>query len=134
MKLEGKKEFAARVLGVGKGRIIFNNKRLADIKEALTRQDIIDLFNDKAILIREIKGRVKIKRRETRKKAGSRKHSPKKGKKEYVSLTRKFRAYISELRKHNQLSKENYLKIRKEIRARIFNDKLHLKERIENIK
>ena len=55
MKLDKKKAFVAKVLGIGKGRVVLNKNRLADIKEAMTRQDIIDLLNDNAKFIREIK-------------------------------------------------------------------------------
>ena len=134
MKLDGKKDFAARVLGVGKGRIAFNNLRLADIKEALTRQDIIDLCGDGAIIIKEIRGRAKKEKRKTRKRAGSFRHKSKKGKDEYMIITRKSRAYIQELREHESITEEQYQKLRKEIRARMFKDKVHLKERIAQFK
>lgn len=134
MKLEGKKAFAARVLGVGAGRVLFNKARLAEIKEAMTRQDIIELLKDNAIAIKEIKGRAKKEKRTTRKKAGSRRHVPRNPKSVYITITRKLRGHLSELRKQNKLSKENFLQLRKEIKARAFKDKVHLKERIANLK
>ena len=71
MNLEKKKMLAARTLGVGKARIIFNVARINEIKEAITKQDIRDLAADKAILIREIKGTKKKVKRKTRRRAGS---------------------------------------------------------------
>ena len=132
MKLEGKKDLAARTLGVGKHRIIFNLERLSDIKEAITKQDIRDLVNDKAITLKEIGGRKKIVRRKHRRRAGSIKIKKKDGKREYVILTRKLRNYLADLRKKNKVTSEQYYKIRKEIRAKDFKSKANLKERIEN--
>ena len=49
MNLEKKKALAAKILHVGKERIVFNSERLAEIKESITRQDIRDLFANKSI-------------------------------------------------------------------------------------
>ncbi|MCX8158685.1 MAG: hypothetical protein N3D20_00085 [Candidatus Pacearchaeota archaeon] len=131
MNLKKKKIFAAKVLKVGKDRILFNKERLADIKEALTRQDILDLLNDGAILIREIKGRKKIVKRKTRRRKGSIRKSPKNKKRKYVLMVRNLRSYIKQLKKQGKITKEQYYKLRKEIRASLFKDKAHLKERIK---
>jgi len=37
MKINNKKELAARTLGIGKSRILFNNSRLSEIKDAITK-------------------------------------------------------------------------------------------------
>ena len=131
MKLENKKEFAAKVLGIGKGRIVFNKLRLAEIKEAMTRQDIKDLHNDGAIAIKEIKGRKKIVRRRTRRRVGSRKKSIVNKKRIYMTITRKLRSYIAELRKAEKITYEQYLMLRREIRAHNFKDKSRMKERLK---
>jgi len=133
MKLENKKKFAAKVLGVGKGRIILNKSRLSEVKEAMTRQDIKDLFSSGAISIAEIKGRRKVEKRVTRRRAGSRKQPAINKKMRYVITTRKLRAYVSELRKNEKITKEQFLKLRNEIRASAFKDKAHFKERIRLI-
>ena len=103
MKLENKKDFASNVLGAGKGRIIFNKSRLSEIKEAMTRQDIRDLFASGAISIAEIKGRKKIEKRLTRRRAGSRRQPAIDKKRQYIITTRKLRAYLSELRKAEKI-------------------------------
>jgi len=131
MKLENKKKFAANVLGVGKGRIIFNTSRLSEIKEAMTRQDVKDLFAGGAISIAEIKGRRKVERRVTRRRAGSVRQPAVNKKRKYMITTRKLRAYISELRKHEKVSEEQFSKLRNEIRASAFKDKAHFKERLK---
>ena len=131
MKLENKKEFAANVLGVGKGRIIFNKTRLSELKEAMTRQDIKDLFSSGAIFIAEIKGRRKVEKRITRRRAGSRRQPAINKKMLYATTTRKLRAYVAELRRSEKITKEQFFKLRNEIRASAFKDKAHFKERIK---
>jgi large subunit ribosomal protein L19e len=130
MNLKKKKVLASKSLGVGVGRVILNNSRLADIKEAITRQDMRDLLADGAISIREIKGRAHKEKRKTRRRAGSVRMKIKPGKREYVILTRKFRRHLNELRKQEKLSAEQFTRLRKEIKARAFKSLAQLKERI----
>lgn len=134
MKLDNKKDLASRALQVGKGRIVFNNERLAEIKEAITKADIKQLVLDKAIVVREIKGSRKHVARKTRRRAGSFRKKVINGKTKYVILTRKLRKYLAELKKQEVLSNEHYHKLRKEIRAKNFRDKAHIKERIIALK
>lgn len=134
MNLRKKKNLAVKTLGVGRDRISFNTQRLDEIKEAITKQDIRDLVNSKAILINEIRGsKSKVKRR-TRRRAGSIKKTVGNRKRKYVILTRKLRAYAAELRKHGLVDRQKYLILRKEIKSKIFRSKAHLKERIASIK
>jgi ribosomal protein L19E len=130
MKLNTKKELAAKTLNVGKSRIIFNTTRLVDIKEAITKQDIRDLFSDKAISLREIKGKKTKIKRKTRRRTGSIKKNVNKGKEKYMALTRKLRTYIFSLRKQEKIPQEKYLSLRKEIRASLYRSKAHLKEKL----
>ena len=52
-------------------------------------------------------------------------------KQEYVKITRKLRNYVSELKKQNKISPEDYKRLRKEIKARVFKSKGQLKENLE---
>jgi large subunit ribosomal protein L19e len=131
MKLDGKKDLVARVLKVGKDRIVFNSNMLAEIKEAITKQDILDLKNQGAISIKEVKGRKKIVKRNTRRRIGSIKKKVKKSKKDYMALTRKLRAHISNLKRQGKISPEKFDKIRKEIRAKEFRSLSNMKERLK---
>lgn len=131
MKLDKKKQLAARTLKVGKGRIIFDNSKFDEIKEAITRQDIRDLVSVGAIKIKEEKGRRKKKRRRTKRREGKIKKKIKRRKQKYVKLTRKLRDYIAKLKKQGKISKDQYYKIRKKIRAKDFRSKAHLKEYIK---
>ena len=133
MQLNKKKELAARVLGIGKKRIIFNKEALEEVKEALTNQDIRELVKSGSIFVKEIGGTKKQVKRNTRRRAGSIKKKVNTRKRDYMTITRKLRAYISELRKHGTISSEEYWKLRKEIRAKNFKSKAHMKERISQV-
>ena len=131
MNLGKKKNLAAKTLGVGKDRIVFNVERISEIKEAITRQDIRDLYVNKAITVKDIKGRKKVVGRKTRRRGGSIRKKVKKSKTSYVLLTRKLRAYIQELKGQDKINQEQYLEFRKNIRNSNFRSKAHLKESLD---
>lgn len=130
MKLENKKSLVARTLGVGKDRIVFNSERLAEIKEAITKQDIKDLLADKAISIKLVNGRSKNIKRKTRRRPGSIKKKVKNGKTAYVILTRKLRKHLANLKSRDNISLEDYRNLRKQVRASEFKSLSNMKERI----
>lgn len=130
MKLNTKKALAVKTLGVGKHRVVFNQERLSEIKDAITKQDIRDLVESGAIVIREIRGRRTIERRTTRRRKGSIRKRVRSGKREYIIRTRKLRAYLAELIKQGKISKENYKTMRKQIKASVFRSKAHMKEHL----
>lgn len=131
MQLANKKVLAAKVLKVGKGRVVFVESRLEEIKEAITRQDILDLYKSGAILIREIKGRAKIVKRKNRRRTGKIKKNVNTRKAEYVIITRKLRAFTRGLFRVGKINAEEKREIRKQIRARKFRSKRQLKESLE---
>lgn len=133
MNLRTKKELAAKTLKVGKERVKFVDARREDIKEAITKQDIRDLIADGAILVKEVKGRKKVRRKNKRSPGNIRKKVNKR-KKEYVIMTRKLRRYVAELKKQGRLNSEEIAGIRKKIRNRIFRSKAHLKEYLEEMR
>lgn len=130
MKLDNKKRLAAKTLGVGLGRIRFDVSRIDEIKEAITKQDIRDLYENGAIKIREITGRKTKVKRNTRRRQGKIKKRVGKSKQKYVKITRKLRNYIKELKNHDQIEKEKYKRLRQGIRMREFRSKKHLKENL----
>jgi large subunit ribosomal protein L19e len=131
MNLTKKKELASRVLGVGKGRILFIDGYLNEIKEAITRQDILDLQKAGAIQIREIAGRRKVVKRKNRRRVGKVKLKPKTRKQDYVIMTRGLRKLAKHLLLTKKITREDYREKRKQIRARKFRSKRHLKESLE---
>ncbi len=133
MKLNKKKALAAKVLMVGKGRVIFNKERLDEIKEAITKQDIRDLLDTGAILIRESTGKRRLVRRKTRRRMGSIRKKVKPGKRVYILRTRKLRQYLAELKKQEKITLEQYRTLRKQIKASLYRNKAHMKEHIASL-
>jgi large subunit ribosomal protein L19e len=133
MNLSQRKELASKVLGVGKNRIVFVKENLPEIKEAITRMDIVDLYKSGAIQIREIRGRKKIVKRKNRRRVGKIKKKVNSQKKEYVLVTRKLRSFVRGLLRSGNVDREKVRKIRKQIRARKFRSKRHLKESLEEL-
>lgn len=130
MDLSKKKALAARTLNVGEGRIRFNVNSISEIKEAITKQDIRDLVTAKAIFVKEAKGR-KANEKRKRRRAGSIRMRPNSRKKDYMTITRKLRNYLKEIRKQDKISYEEFIELRKGIRSREFRNKTHLKEHIQ---
>jgi len=130
MNLGKKKELAKRTLKVGKGRIVFLESRLDEIKEAITKQDIRDLKSEGAIVIKNIKGRRKVKKKRKKKSVGNIRKKIKTRKRDYVIMTRKLRKYVSEVKKQGRISKKEESEIRKKIRNKMFRSKAHLREHL----
>ena len=128
MNLAKKKDLAARVLGVGKGRIYFAEESLGEIKEAITRQDVLDLQSAGAIQIKEVSGRKKIVKRKHRRRTGKIKKRVNNRKAEYVIMTRKLRAHLRYLLKTEKIDMEDYREARKQIRAKKYKSKRHMIE------
>jgi len=134
MNLAKKKALAVKTLKVGKGRIVFVNSRLNDIKEAITKQDIKDLQKDGAIIVKAVKGRKKVLKKSKNKSPGNVRKKVNKRKKEYVIMTRKLRRYVAEMKEQGKLSQEKVKDIRNKIRNKMFKSKAHLKEYIGGLK
>jgi large subunit ribosomal protein L19e len=132
--LANKKALAARTLKVGKKRIYFNSDNFTEIKEAITKQDIRDLYSEGVIKIKPLKGRRKIKRRKTKRGPGKVKKTINRRKQTYVKITRKLRVYLKELKRIGAIENTFYIKLRKKIRMRDFKSKAHLKEYLKDHK
>ena len=133
MNLTKRKDLAAKVLNVGKNRIIFAEGHLSEIKEAITRLDILDLHKSGVIQIREVKGRTKIVKRKNRRRVGKVKNKVNNRKAEYVIITRKLRKFVRGLVRIGAIDKDRNRELRKQIRARKFKSKRHLKENLEEL-
>lgn len=134
MNLKNKKDLAKRVLKVGKGRIVFIEDRISEIKEAMTKQDIRDLKEQNAIVIKDVKGRKKKINKKKNKGPGKIRKKVNKSKRNYVLLTRKLRKYLKEMKKQGKISKEEFKDTRKKIRNKKFRSKAHLKSKIKGEK
>ena len=133
MNLRNKKRLIARTLGVGVGRISLNSSMNAEIKEAITKLDIIELKKEGVIKIKPIRG-VKIKvKKKTKRRGGSIKMRMHNRKVSYMNITRKLRVYIQKLKQSGKITNEQYYEIRKRIKARLFKDFTHFREQIREM-
>lgn len=118
------RRIAADILSVGQKRIRFVQSQLSEIKNAMSRDDVRNLIEKKAIVVLPKKGR---KKKEKRKKRGegSRKGS-KSGadrKKEWMARVRSQRKLLSYLVDNNILKKEHKRKIYLKIKGNSFRSK-----------
>ncbi len=128
MKLDKKKALAAKVLGVGKQRIVFVEPRLNEIKEAITKEDIRSLRADGAIIIKEAKGKRSKQKKKVGRSPGNIRKNAKNRKREYITITRKLRKYIADLKEKKILAKEIVIDLRKKVKNRYFKSKSQLRE------
>ena len=134
MKLDKKKNLAAKIFKVGKERIVFLEPRLEEIKEAITKEDIRGLKEDGAIIVKEQKARRGKPKRKTRRSAGNIRKHAKNTKKEYMIMARKQRDYVSVMRDKKGLKREEVIEIRNKIRNRQFKSLAQLKDYIRSLK
>jgi large subunit ribosomal protein L19e len=132
MDLRKKKALAIRTFGVGEKRIKFVESRLDEIKEALTKQDMRDLYNDGAIIIGNIKGRKTKEKKKRNRGAGNVRKKVNKRKEKYVALTRKLRKHLKEM--EGKVTKKEKEDLRKKIRNKFFSSKANFKEYIAGVK
>ena len=128
MDLGKKRSLAARTFGVGESRILFVKPRLEEIKEAITKQDIRDLYKDGAIKIKNVKGRKTIVRKKKKRTTADIRKKVNRRKTEYVLLTRKLRKHLAESK--SKLTDKERKDLRKKIRNKFFRSKSHMKEYI----
>lgn len=133
MNLGKKKKLAMRTLHVGDGRIVFLQSRLEEIKDAITKQDIRDLYASGAILVKERKGRRKVEKNRSRSVGNVHKNVGKR-KREYIIITRKLRKYLNHQVAAGEVAKESINSIRNKIRNKDFKNKSHIKEYLGGIK
>jgi len=119
---------AVKTLNIGRERIVFLPSRIDEIKEAITKQDIRDLKQEGAIVVKEVKGRKKVAKRKKVRGVGKVKKKVNKRKQEYVKMTRKLRKYVASKKQRGELSREDVKDIRNKIRNRRFSSLRNLKE------
>jgi ribosomal protein L19E len=125
MNLRKKKKLVGKVMKISSERVIFNESRLNEIKEAITRQDILDLIKDKAITIKKVAGR-KTKEKGGRRRGGSRRKKIRARKTNYIIKVRKQRKYVDNLKQQKKISGKKYIELRKKIKQNTFKDIRHL--------
>jgi large subunit ribosomal protein L19e len=138
MKLRNQKRLASEVLKKGSKKIKFDQSRLTDIKEAITRADIRGLVIDNAISADPIRGtsrsrarKIIVQKRKGRKTGkGSRKGviTSRLSKKEnWMNHIRKQRKFIQEIRDKKLISTQVYRTMYSKVKGGFFRSKNHIK-------
>ncbi|MDD5087049.1 MAG: 50S ribosomal protein L19e [Candidatus Nanoarchaeia archaeon] len=137
MELKTQKRLAADLLKCSAKRIVFDNERLDEIKEAITKRDINNLIRDKAINKKQSKGvsrarANKIKKQKSKgrmKGPGSRKgeHTARlPGKKKWINKVRLQREVIKELKDKKRITNDVHKMLYRKVGGGFFRSKSHL--------
>ena len=138
MNLQVQRRVAADIFKAGINRVAFDETRLNEIKEAITKTDIRNLIKDGAINLKQIHGvssfrsnKLKIQRRKGKRRGqGSRKGTKTARltrKKIWMTKVRVQRRFIRLLKSKKYLSVQNYRIVYKMIKGNMFRSKRHLK-------
>ncbi len=142
MKLKHQKKLAAKALGVGLARIWLDPSAKDELKEAITKADVLGLMDKGIIKVRQIKGISRhraIARHKQRMKGRQRGHGRRKGaktartqpKREWINKVRLQRKVIKELRNKKGILPADYRKLYKKVKGGVFRSKRHLLQVIE---
>lgn len=152
MNVKNQKNLAARVFGVGKGRVYFNPLKIDEIKKAITRNDIKKLTDAKVsegdrrpIEIMEKKGVCRARARHRniqRAKGRQRGHGNRKGtfnartniKTTWITKIRALRNILTEMRSKKEINTQEYRKLYLLAKGNFFRNKKHLQDYVSNIK
>lgn len=145
MELKIQKRLAAEILKCSPKRVVFDNNRLDEIKESITRADLKSLIRDKAIIRKPIQGISRVrarknilqKRKGRKKGAGSRKgkRTARLSKKEKrIKTIRIQRSFLKTLRDKNAIGKKAYQGLYRKSKGGFFRSKRHIKVYIEENK
>ena len=145
MSLKNQRRIAARILKCSPYRVKFNEERLADIKEAITKLDVRGLIKEGAILELQIKsqsrGRIRLlarkKKRGQRKGHGSRKgtKTARLGRKEnWINHVRKQRRLLAKLRSQKKIDGKTYRMLYLKSKGGFFRNVRHIKLYVEENK
>lgn len=142
MKLTSQRRIAAKLLKVGKNRVHFDQEKLGEIKEAITKADIRSLINEKTIKAKPIKGISRYRARKTKKQKskgrrkgpGSRKGTRKarlSKKKRWMLKVRAQRKFINELKEKKQIESKVFRNIYKKVSGNYFRSRRHIQLYLE---
>ena len=143
MDLKSRKRIAAQLLKVGINRVKFDQERLEEIKEAITKADIRALIIDKAIQAKPKKGSSKSRIRKAnvqRKKGRKAGAGSRKGKRtarlsdkaKWMSRIRTQRNFIKELKNKKIIAPQVYHSLYRKSKGGFFRSKRHIKLYIED--
>jgi large subunit ribosomal protein L19e len=138
MKLSVQKRLAATLFKCSQSRVWFDEDRLSDIKEAITKQDLKALVQEGAIRLKPVKSISKGRARKTKtqkskglqkgagsKKGGQKARLPKKQR--WMSKIRIQRKFLQELRDKGFITKTIYQDLYLKSKGGFFRSKRHIK-------
>lgn len=139
------KRLASQVLKASHKRVKFDNQRLADIKEAITKIDIRQLINEGAITKIQEKGVSRARARKIQKQKAKGRRSgtgSRKGKGTsrlprktlWMNTIRSQRAFIKELKDKNAIPNEVYRELYSKTKGGFFRSTRHIKIYLEDNK
>lgn len=142
MNLKVQKRLAAQIFGCSPKRVAFNNDRLDDIKQAITKRDLKLLIGDGAIMRKPMNATSKVRARKVafqkskgrRKGEGSRKGSFNARfhiKEVWMSNLRVQRAFIKLLLSKNIITKAAYRELYLKSKGGYFRSRRHIKVYLE---
>ncbi len=142
MKLKTQKRLAADVLKCSKKRVKFDEERLEDIKESITKADIRSLIIDKAISKKKKKGvsRARVNKRKIQRSKGKQKgQGSRKGKKTarlpkkktWMNKIRLQRSLLKSLKDKELIDNKNFRILYKKAKGGFFRSKRHIKIYLE---
>ena len=142
MNLKVQKRIAAEMVGCSPKRIKFDESRLEDIKESITKMDMRGLINDGVIRVKQKKGVSRVranKRRKQRKKGRQKGHGSRKGsknarmaqKREWINKIRLQRRILKELRDKELITKNVYAMTYSKAKGGFFRSKKHMQIYLE---
>ena len=138
MNLQTQKRIAAELLNVGKSKVKFDETRVNDIKEAITKSDIRSLIKEGVITKKAVnfQSRARARLIKKQKSKGNRKGpGSRKGKKTarvkrktlWVRKIRVLRGFLRELRAKGMLETKDYRNLSLRSKGGYFRSKRHLK-------
>jgi large subunit ribosomal protein L19e len=132
------RRLAAQVLGCSPKRVLFDENRLEEIKEAITASDIRNLISSGAIIQLQKTGisRSRANKRKSQKAKGRRRgQGSRKGrasargdtpKRIWINKVRLQRRFINSLRKSNKINKNVYRELYGKVKGGYFRSKRHI--------
>ncbi|MEK6916839.1 MAG: 50S ribosomal protein L19e [Nanoarchaeota archaeon] len=138
MKSTIQKKLAAKIAKRSPKKIVLDETRREEIKEAITRADIRSLMKDGAIKVKQDKGvsRVRARKQQSQKSKGRRKGQGSRtgsanarysGKKKWMAKIRLQRTFLKELREKSMLAPEIFKTLYRKAKGGFFRSKRHIK-------
>ena len=145
MNLKSQKRLAASIMKVGKTRVKINPKRIEDVNEALTKDDVRALISDNAITKKPKQGisRGRVRLKNAQKKKGRRRGKGKREgtlkartpkKRAWINKIRAIRDELKKMRAEASLTATEYRDLYLKAKGNLFQSRRHIHEYIERVK